>query len=133
MRHKKAIFITVAILLAAFAIFFYIRFYFVFGEGVKAGELNYFVRKGYIFKTYEGNLIQTGFKGKAAGTIQSIEFRFSVTDKEVADSLFKLSGRNMELHYKEYLAPLPWRGMSVNIVDKIISVSSDTNSPEIIE
>ena len=29
-------------LVIAFAIFFYIRFYFVFGDGVKAGELNQF-------------------------------------------------------------------------------------------
>ncbi len=39
-------------LVIAFAIFFYIRFYFVFGDGVKAGELNQFTYKGYVFKTY---------------------------------------------------------------------------------
>ena len=50
-------------LVIAFAIFFYIRFYFVFGDGVKAGELNQFTYKGYVFKTYEGKLIQAGFRG----------------------------------------------------------------------
>lgn len=49
-------------LVIAFAIFFYIRFYFVFGDGVKAGELNQFTYKGYVFKTYEGKLIQAGFR-----------------------------------------------------------------------
>ena len=29
--------------------FIYFRFYFVFGEGVKAGELNFVVYKGYVF------------------------------------------------------------------------------------
>ena len=48
-----------AILLIAGFIFF--RFYFVFGEGVKAGELNFVVYKGYVFKTYEGRVIQPSF------------------------------------------------------------------------
>lgn len=45
------------VLLAAGAVFYYVRYHFVFGEGVKAGELNFFVRKGYVWKTYEGRLI----------------------------------------------------------------------------
>ena len=53
---------TVAVLLVGLAIFCYVKFYFVFGEGVKAGELNQIVYKGWIWKTYEGRLIQTGFK-----------------------------------------------------------------------
>lgn len=50
----------------ALAAFIFFKFYFVFGEGVKAGELNFVVYKGYIFKTYEGRAIQAGFeKAKA--------------------------------------------------------------------
>jgi hypothetical protein len=70
----KIITIASIVLLLILVGFFYFRFYFVFGEGVKAGELNYMVYKGYVFKTYEGKLIQRGFKGQAAGTIQSYEF-----------------------------------------------------------
>jgi hypothetical protein len=43
---------------------FWWNYYFVFGEGVKSGELNYVVKKGNIFKTYEGKLIQSGFSSK---------------------------------------------------------------------
>ena len=103
--------------------FFYFRFYFVFGEGVKTGELNYMVHKGYIFKTYEGKLIQRGFKAQTAGAIQSYEFQFSVENKIVADSLMRCGGKEVELHYKEYIAPLPWRGVSVFVVDEIIHVA----------
>ena len=39
------------IIVLALAAFIFFKFYFVFGEGVKAGELNYVVYKGYIFKT----------------------------------------------------------------------------------
>lgn len=37
----------------------YFRYYWVFGTGAKAGELNYVVHKGVLFKTYEGKMIQT--------------------------------------------------------------------------
>lgn len=95
-----------AIVLAGFIFF---KFYFVFGEGVKAGELNFVVYKGYIFKTYEGRAIQAGFgkgKGVNAGAIQSYEFDFSITDKNIADSLMRCGGKTVELHYKEYLGTL---------------------------
>ena len=119
----KIITIASIVILLILVGFFYFRFYFVFGEGVKAGELNYMVYKGYVFKTYEGKLIQRGFKGQAAGTIQSYEFQFSVEDEAVADSLMRCSGKEVELHYKEYIAPLPWRGISVFVVDEIIHVA----------
>ena len=116
---------TVAVLLVGLAIFCYVKFYFVFGEGVKAGELNQIVYKGWIWKTYEGRLIQTGFKSnqKTGGNLQSNEFNFSVVDKAVADSLMLCSGKQVELHYKEYNGMLPWRGMQHYIVDRIVSVS----------
>ena len=116
---------VVAVLLVASAIFVYFKFYFVFGEGVKAGELNQIVYKGWVWKTYEGRLIQTGFKSnqKAGGSLQSNEFNFSVVDKNVADSLMLCSGKQVELHYKEYNGMLPWRGMRRYIVDDILAVS----------
>lgn len=120
---KKGIIIASVVLALLLSGFIYFKFYFVFGEGVKAGNLNYLVHKGYVFKTYEGKLIQAGFRPQKQGTIQSYEFQFSVTDKAVADSLMRCSGKNVELHYKEHLGALPWRGVSEFVVDKIVSVS----------
>ena len=123
---------TSAILIVALAAFIYIKFYFVFGEGVKAGELNQLVYKGWVWKTYEGRLIQTGFKsGKKSGNLQSNEFEFSVTDKELADSLMRCSGKNVELHYREYRGTLPWRGMQRYVVDEIISVTPAATTTQI--
>lgn len=123
-RKTKVISIVSAVVVLALALVFYFRFYFVFGEGVKAGELNYMVHKGYVFKTYEGKLIQSGFRGKTGGSvIQSYEFQFSVEDKAVADSLMRCSGKTVELHYKEYLSPIFWRGVSEFVVDKIVAVN----------
>lgn len=116
--------LIIVLLVIALGGFIYFKFYFVFGEGVKAGELNQVMYKGYVFKTYEGRLIQTGFKGqKGTNSIQSNEFNFSVTDKAIADSLMRCSGKAVEVHYKEYLGTLPWRGMQKYIVDDILSVS----------
>ncbi len=121
---KRKIIATVSVIAAvALAAFIYFKFYFVFGEGVKAGNLNFVVYKGYVFKTYEGKVIQAGFTGRNNTTsIQSYEFEFSITDKAIADSLMRCGGREVELHYKEYLGALPWRGMQRYIVDDIIAV-----------
>ena len=120
---RKIVTIVSVIAVIALAAFIYFKFYFVFGEGVKAGILNFVVYKGYVFKTYEGKVIQAGFTGRNNTTsIQSYEFEFSITDKTIADSLMRCSGREVELHYKEYLGALPWRGMQKYIVDDIIAV-----------
>lgn len=112
------------ILILVIAGFLYYRYYFVFGEGVKAGELNYIVKKGYVFKTNEGRLIQTGIRGGATqGSISSNEFMFSVTDPAVANKLELLGGKVVQLHYKEYISKLPWRGVSNFVVDSVLSVS----------
>lgn len=121
----KILGIATAIIVLGLAGFIFFKFYFVFGEGVKAGELNFVVYKGYVFKTYEGRAIQAGFgkgKGVNAGAIQSYEFDFSITDEAVADSLMRCGGKTVELHYKEYLGTLPWRGKQKYIVDRIVSV-----------
>jgi hypothetical protein len=98
------------------------KYFFVFGVGVKSGELNYVVKKGNIFKTYEGKLIQSGIRSKTPGTIQSYEFEFSVVDDSIANILMNNSGNYFDLHYKEYKGALPWRGYSPFVVDKIVSM-----------
>lgn len=118
-KHWVLITITIAAVLAAAA---YFRFFFVFGEGVKSGELNYVVYKGVLFKTYEGKLIQTGIRSKAAGSIQSYEFEFSVENEALARELMLQGGKTLELHYKEYFGAPPWRGFTKFVVDSIITV-----------
>ena len=118
-KHWVLILITIAVVLAAA---FYFRFFFVFGEGVKSGELSYVVYKGVLFKTYEGKLIQTGIRSKTAGSIQSYEFEFSVEDETLARDLMLQGGKTLELHYKEYFGALPWRGFTKFVVDSIVTV-----------
>lgn len=115
MKAKHYITITVLLIIVGFV---YFRYYWVFADGTKAGVLNTFQRKGYIWKTYEGKIIQSGFKAN----IQSNEFEFSVVNERVAKMLMENSGREVELHYKSYFGALPWRGMQTFIVDSIYQI-----------
>lgn len=123
-KSKSKIGVIISLIVLVFLTgFIYYRYYFVFGEGVKAGQLNYFVKKGYVFKTNEGRLIQTGIRSQTPGNITSNEFMFSVQSDQVADQLNKSAGSTLELHYKEYLHALPWRGVSEFVVDSVVSTS----------
>ena len=123
MRKFLGIFSLIIVLVLGIFIFW--RYYYVFGEGVKAGELNYMVKKGYVFKTYEGKLIQSGLRSRTPGTVASYEFEFSVTNDSIANILMLNSGKVFELHYKEYMGKIPWRGHSVYVVDKIINMKDE--------
>src|SRR6187397_2044583 len=90
-------------------IFIYWKYYFVLGEGAKSGELNYMVKKGYVFKTWEGKLIQSGLRSKTPNTVQSFDFDFSVENEAIAQRLLAGDGKSFNLHYKEYNGSLPWR------------------------
>ena len=122
---RKFLYWLLFICLLVLAFIFWWKYYFVFGEGVKSGELNYLVKKGNLFKTYEGKLIQSGFRSKTPGSLQSYEFEFSVVDDSIANILMNNSGNHFDLHYKEYKGALPWRGFSPFIVDKIISTKPE--------
>ena len=111
-----------ASLIAVLAIagFIFFKFCFVYAEGVNEGDINYFQKEGFIFKTYEGKMIQTGLKNtKVQGSIQSNEFKFSVVNERVARKIDEGANTGVKLHWKRYLGTLPWRGKSQFIVDSV--------------
>ena len=128
---KKFLTILLLSIIVIGGVWFAWHFYWVFGEGVKAGQLNNFMKKGFIFKNYEVKLIQTGLKSGETGSIQSNDFRFSVTNESVANRMMSNSGKEFELHYKEYMGALPWRGTTVYIVDSIMSMRDPRTLPTI--
>ncbi|MBQ5388556.1 MAG: hypothetical protein IIU55_05735 [Paludibacteraceae bacterium] len=119
----KIVTIVISVLLLALVGFMYFKFFFVYSEGTNEGDINYFQREGFVFKTYEGKMIQTGYNShNTSATIQSNEFKFSVVDEHVAQQIDNNSSRQIKLHWKRYLGTLPWRGNSQFVVDSIISV-----------
>lgn len=122
-NSRKFLVVTILIIVLALGGWVWWKYYFVFGEGVKSGYLNYAVHKGNIFKTYEGKLIQEGLTGGKAGTgVRSNEFVFSIENERIYNQLVVNSGRMFDLHYKEYKGVLPWRGNTRYIVDSIVAM-----------
>lgn len=123
-KFRKIFRAFLLIIFLGLVVLIYFKYFFVFGEGVKSGHLNYAVKKGNIFKTYEGKLIQEGFRSNTTGSIQSYEFEFSINSKRIYDILSANSGKRFDLHYKEYHGIVPWRGNTKYIVDSIVSLGN---------
>ena len=131
---KRIGWISALVVLAILAGIFYFKFLWVFSDGTKTGELNSLTYTGYVFKTYEGEIILTGYGNKnASGSVQSKNFKFSVADKEVAEKLRQMTGLRVTVHYKEYKGVLPWRGYEKAIVDSVAeenSLAPDQSLPQ---
>ncbi len=131
---KKLIFFSTLFFIVFGTAYVYWFYYNSFADGTREGVLFKFSRKGNIFKTYEGEMVQPGLRSVQGGTINSNNFLFSVTDLAVADSLEKVIGKSVSVHYTQYRKSLPWRGDNYNgrhqnqesgqyIVDRIDKVS----------
>lgn len=68
-----------------------------FSDGDRVGYLQKFSRKGWICKTYEGELAMTTVPGVAP-----VLWQFSVWDERVAEQINHLLGKKVVLHYREY-------------------------------
>ncbi len=90
----------------------------VFSDGYRDGTLIKFSRKGYVFKTYEGELNQGGIVNSAPGTALANQiWTFSVKDDAVAEKLNLLGGKVVRLHYKQYIKNFVWEGETNYLVD----------------
>jgi hypothetical protein len=126
---KKVIGIIVAIILLVVFVIIGLKYFYVVGAGMKAGTINYVVKKGYLFKTFEGEMILDGFQSKGPNGMQSNEFLFSVTDTALAMRLMLNAGKHVLVSYKEYNGPVSWRGYSKFVVDSLVKIDgSGTNT-----
>lgn len=93
--------------------------YIIFGsysEGSSAGRLIKLTKKGYVFKTYEGELDMGGIstireRRNEEGGITSIwDFSVDKDDQRLIEQLERLGGRNVRLRYEERFFRLFWEG-----------------------
>ncbi|MFA6150331.1 MAG: hypothetical protein WC716_03355 [Chitinophagaceae bacterium] len=131
---RKGIFLGSVLLLLVVAVYGYWFYYRSYSDGLREGYFQKFSRKGNIFKTYEGELVQEGFGKRTmpqGGPITANYFYFSVVDEQIADSLEQCIGKVIRVHYTQYQRSIPWRGDNYNgknqepgqyIVDRIIVV-----------
>jgi len=92
-----------------------------YSEGVRAGELVKFSRKGVIIKTWEGEISQ--------GVSESQFFKFSVEDKEkqVIEDLNNFQGQYVKLHYFERYKTLFWLGDTKYFITKVEKTERNLN------
>lgn len=93
-----------------------------FSDGDRAGTVTKFSRRGYLFKTFEGELLQGGFS-EGTGQLNAKEFLFSVSPGQ--DSVITriesalLSGKRVRLHYEEKYFRFFWMGDSKYYVTEV--------------
>lgn len=126
---KKFFLPFIGIILVFLVIFFVARYSYTYSEGNRAGRLIKFSKQGFMFKTYEGEMNLGGVSNAANNSMMmNYMWDFSVTDQAVADSLLRLEGRDISVHYKEKMGKLPWRGDTKYIVDKVVEVRTGTGN-----
>lgn len=111
------IFISVLALTITFLVF-----NFTYSEGSRAGVLMKFSNRGYVFKTFEGEL-NTGGVGNIGNTAQVNQvWNFSVKEKGFADTLHLYEGKRVILFYQQKIKHLPWQGETDYFVNKVQEV-----------
>lgn len=81
-----------------------------YSDGTRAGDLIKISKKGYVFKTYEGQLKLGGIDLKNQDEGLSDTWSFSVTDDKIYEQLEKLQGQKVVLRYKQINKAMPWQG-----------------------
>jgi len=113
---KKIGYWSLFVLFVILAAFIYWKYFFTYSKGYRAGLLQKFSEKGWLFKTYEGEMILSSVQSNSDVALASEKFLFSVDDKEVAKQMEQKQGRHVVVHYYEKNGKLPWRGDSYYIV-----------------
>jgi hypothetical protein len=99
------------VLLVAYTLFL---LWWSYSEGERAGVLQKFSKRGWICKTYEGELAQY-----VVGGVAPQIWHFSVRDAALADELHKVVGQQVRLHYEEHPGlPTPCFGDTDYFVDR---------------
>lgn len=89
-----------------------------YSEGSRAGVVTKFSKKGFVWKSYEGELNLGGFTRGAEGGVVANVFRFSVTDPKVAEKINAAlnSGTRVELAYSQWVVAPPTQCSKYEVV-----------------
>ncbi len=93
----KRIFLSLIVLAALIAAYFAVVLNWSYSTGDRAGWIQKLSDKGWICKTWEGELALVSLPGSA--TVE--KFAFTVRDDAVAAEIVKVMGRRVTLHYEE--------------------------------
>jgi len=102
-RFKWYVLGFVAVLAAMVVLYTLLMLWWSYSDGERAGVLQKFSQRGWVCKTYEGELAMY----VVAGVAPQI-WSFSVRDETVVEELNKAVGQHVRLHYSEH------RGLPTN-------------------
>jgi hypothetical protein len=89
-----------------------------YSEGFRAGVLQKFSHKGWVCKTWEGELAQFVVAG-----VSPMIFEFTVRHEETANQLDQLLGKKVTVHYREHRGvPTTCFGSTGYFVDSVAAV-----------
>lgn len=92
-----AVTIALLLLIAIGAAWTWVALSWAYSEGERAGVLQKFSRKGWVCKTYEGELALY-----VVGGVAPQIWYFSTRDAALAEKLFGAVGERVQIHYKEH-------------------------------
>jgi hypothetical protein len=92
-----ALLIAVAVVAVVVVVYLLVVLNWSYSSGERAGVLQKLSRKGWVCKTWEGELAMTTVPGVAP-----VLWSFSVRDEAVAEKLRAAVGRRVVLHYSEH-------------------------------
>ena len=120
LKWVKRILVVAVVLLIGLFCFAYWGSY---SEGIRSGMVVKISKKGWIFKTYEGQLNLQTFGANKSPNIVSESFEFSVdNDRAEVIKLLEeasLSGERVSLKYTERMMAFFWRGDTKYFVTEV--------------
>lgn len=96
-RFARAVLILFALVLGGVALWTWFSLSWSYSTGDRAGVLQKFSKKGWICKTYEGELALY-----VVGGVAPQIWYFSTRDPQLAEKLSKAVGEKIQLHYEEH-------------------------------
>lgn len=128
-RYIKSIIIAVAILALVVTAYFAVALNWSYSTGDRAGWLQKLSDKGWVCKTWEGEMALVSLPGTSALE----KFAFTVRDDAVAAELTKVMGKRVTLHYEEKVGlPTSCFGETRHYVTKVTVASDISLSPGVV-
>jgi len=118
-KTKKFFRWIIILLLIFLAVFVYMKYFYTYSEGYRAGLLQKFSRKGVAFKTYEGEMILSSVVSDKQVAIASEKFFFTMVNDKLIRQFDTLQGQNVIVHYIQKGGAVFWRGDSKYLVDSV--------------
>ena len=110
---KKIIIIGLLTLIVSLVGYFYINFNYPYSEGYRSGVVQKISKKGFIFKTYEGELVLIG------NNVSFEKFVFSIKNDSIANVMTSMEGKKVMLHYTQTIGKLSFFGDTNYFIDGV--------------